>query len=60
MDMGFLVAACGFQLPNQGPNPGHLRWERGVIAAGLPGTSQNGPFSLHPHHCSVLSLFFKF
>ena len=55
--MGFLVAACGLQFPDQGPNPGHLHWELEVLATGLPGKSQNDPFSLHPHQCSVLSLF---
>ena len=31
-----LVEACGIQFPHQRLNPGHLHWERGVLATGPP------------------------
>ena len=36
------VAACGIQLPDQGP----LHWERGVSATGPPGKSPQSDLSL--------------
>ena len=34
---GLLVAARGFRFPDQGLNPGLLRWEREVLTTVLPG-----------------------
>ena len=36
-----LVATCGIQFPDQGPNPGHLYWEQGVLVTGPQGMSQH-------------------
>ena len=39
--MGTLSSACGIQFPDQALNPGPLHWERGVLATGPPGKSQD-------------------
>ena len=39
-----LVAACGIQLPDKGPNPGSQHWELRVPATGPPGKSQDLAF----------------
>ena len=36
-----LVVACGTLFPDQGLNPGPLRWECGVLATGPPGKSRS-------------------
>ena len=42
---GLLVAACGIQFPDQGSNPGPLRWKHGVLATGPPGSPASVFFS---------------
>ena len=43
---GSLVVTRGIQFPDQGSNPGPLRWERRVLATGPPGKSLNITFFL--------------
>ena len=45
----FLVVACGIQFPDQGSNPGPLRWERRVLVTGTPWKSL---------HCLFIYLYF--
>ena len=42
-----LVPACGIECPNQGLDPGPLRWEHGVLTSGPAGKTLRGSFESH-------------